>query len=200
MVLCFLFLDKLRDVVAHLLDLPVDVHEVLIEDVLLRLLGREGVELREVSIVLLLLLDLLHVEVRLAEEFRCLEFLALLDVHRPALAGLRLHEVPRRLAADPACRHVGDFRRRNQAVHILVQIDRGSVTIDGHPLLQLHDLAEDVVREPLQRLLGSCRAAHNVAHGRDDLLHAHLAVVALQLRQFFDPRGHADLVAAGRAD
>lgn len=101
----------------------VDLHEVLIEDSFLLLLGAEGVELGEVGIVLLLLTDLLHVEIRLAEELRGLELLALLDVHGAALTGLRLHKVPRRLAADPAGRHVGDLRRRDQAVHVLVQVD-----------------------------------------------------------------------------
>ena len=105
--------------------------------------------------MLLLLIDLLHVEIRFAEELRGLEFLALLDVHRTSLAGPRLHEVPRRLAADPAGRHIGDLRCRDQAVHVLVQVDRRAVAVDGDALLQLHDLAEDVVREPLKRLLGA---------------------------------------------
>ena len=155
MVLVTLFLDELSDVDAHLLDLPVDVHEVLIEDVFLRLLRGEGVELWEIGVVLFLLVDLLHVEIGLAVELRSLELLALLDVHRAAPAGLGLHEIPCRLAADPACRQVGDLRGRDHAVHILIEVDRCAVTVNGYTPLQLNDLAEDVIREPLQRLLGA---------------------------------------------
>ena len=167
---------------------------------LLLLLGPEGEELVKVGIVNLLLINLLHVEIYLAEELRGLEFFALLDANSTSLADQLLHEGTSRLAAYLAGRHVGDHRRWDQTLHVLVQVDGRAVAVDGDALPQLHDLAEDVVREPLQRFLGADGPVHDIARGRNDLIHAHFAVVALQLRQFRETRGHADLVAAGRAD
>ena len=149
MVLCCgiqaLFFGILLDDSAHLINLPVHVDEILIEDMFLGLLGREGVELRKVNVMLFLFLDGLHVKVGLAVELRGLELLTLLDVHAVPVPGLGLDEIPCGLTAYPSCRHVRYLAGRNEAVHVLIQIDGGLVTVDGDTFLQLHHLSEDVV-------------------------------------------------------
>ena len=109
-------------------------------------------------------------------------------------------EVPCRLAADPARRHIRDFRGGYEAVHIFVQIDGSLVPVYRDTLLDLHHLAEDVARQPFQRFLGTGRTAHHVTHRRDDFLHTHFPVIRFELRQFLEAERHAHLVASCRAD
>ena len=54
-------------------------------------------------------------------------------------------EVAGHLSADPAGRHIRDFRGRHHRVHVLVEIDAGTVAVDGDTLFELYRLAEDVV-------------------------------------------------------
>ena len=39
------------------------------------------------------------------------------------------------LTAYPACRHVGNLGCWHKAVHVLIEVDGGLVTVDGHTLL-----------------------------------------------------------------
>ena len=113
-IFCLLFslLVELLYLCYHVLDLLVNLQEVGIEDSLTRLDGREVIELRQrvLGIGFLLLGNLGHVEVGLAEELAGLELLGLLDVHAAATACLGLDEVAGCLTADPACGHVGNLR------------------------------------------------------------------------------------------
>ena len=89
----------------HVLDLLVNLQEVGIEDSLTRLDGREVIELRQrvLGIGFLLLGNLGHVEVGLAEELAGLELLGLLDVHRrSSLWACRLSSNP---APASPCSH-----------------------------------------------------------------------------------------------
>ena len=63
----------------------------------------------------------------------------------------------------------------------------------------MHYFTEDVTRQPFEGFLGSCRTAHHIAHGGDDFLHTHLAIIGFQLRKFLKAKCHAHLVASGCA-
>ena len=156
------------------------------------------IELRDgiISIVRFFLGDFGHVEVSLAEKLTGLELLGFLDVHTATPTSLGLHEVTGSLATNPASGHVGNFRAWHQAVHVLIEIDRGAVTVNRHTFLQLHYLAEDVVGEPFKGFLSAGRAADHITYSGDNLLHTRLAIVSFQLRQFLKAQGHTDLVAS----
>ena len=95
------------------------------------------IELRDriISIVLLLLRDFVHIEVCLTEELAGLKLLRLLDVHTPSPTCLCLYEIAGSLTAYPACGHISNLRARNKTIHILIEVDRGTVTVDGHTFL-----------------------------------------------------------------
>ena len=111
-----------------------NLNEVLVEDALSLFFRLELIELRERDILRFLLLYFRHIEVGLAVELGCLELLALLDVHASVHPGLGDYEVTGGLSTYPTCGHIGDFACRHQAVHILIEVDGGLVTVDGHAL------------------------------------------------------------------
>ena len=63
-------------------------------------------------------------------------------------------------------------------------------------LFELYRFAEDVVGEPFERLFVTRRAGHDITDGGDYLLHTHLAVIGLQLRQFLESENDGHLVAS----
>ena len=97
-----------------------------------------------------------------------IELLGFLYVQVVTHTGLGLHEVSSHLSAYPAGRQVGDFRSRNKAVHVLVEIDGGAVAVDSHTFLQLNDLAEYIARQPFEGLLRPGGTADNIADCGDN--------------------------------
>lgn len=107
------------------------------------------------------------------------------------------YEVTGGLSTYPTCGHI-EFACRHQAVHILVRLmevlSRSMVTpflscttlpkmsLDSHSRVSL------ALAEPL-----------TIAHGGDDFLHTHLAIIGFQLRKFLKAKCHAHLVASGCA-
>ena len=61
-------------------------------------------------------------------------------------------------------------------------------------------LAEDIVLCPFEGFLVAGCAHEDVTASGDDLLHAVLAVVGLQLREFLEVEGDGNLVASRRTD
>ena len=61
----------------------------------------------------------------------------------------------------------------------------------------MHHFSENVGGQPFERFLASCRTAHHITYGGDNLLHAHLAIICFQLRQLLKAQGYAHLVASG---
>ena len=176
-----------------------NLHEVLIEDALTLITALEGVELGQWHILAFFFFNVCHVEVGLAIELTGLELVALLYVHTAIHACLGCHKVSCGLSADPSCRHIRDFTGWHKTVHVLIQVDARFVSIDGHTFLQLHHFSEDVGGQPFERFLASCRTAHHIAYGGDNLLHTNLAIVGFQLRQLLKAQGYAHLVASGCA-
>ena len=132
----------------------------------------------------LLVLNLLHVEVRLAEILGGLELLRLLDVEPVQHFLVRSGEVTRRLSGQPSRGHVRYLRRRNEVIHLLRYGGGHLLVVDGDGARGLLGLAEHVVLRPFQRLLVTGSPHEDVAARGDDFLHPHLAVVRLQLRKF----------------
>ena len=96
-----------------------------------------------------------HIGIRLAEKFRGIELLRFLNVHRTVHTGFHLDEIPRRLAAYPARRHIRYFRGGYEAVHVFVQVDTRFVPVRGNVFFQPHHLTENVARP----------AVHDNTHG-----------------------------------
>lgn len=132
----------------HVLYLLVDAIEVIIENSFLGIRGLEVVIYRKrvVLIILFFCLDFVHVEVRFAEELGGFELLGLLDIHRAVLAGLGYGEISGSLSADPTGCHIADFRGRYQTVHVLIEIDGSTVSINRNTFLELDNLSENVSR------------------------------------------------------
>ena len=200
--------ELLKDLIEEVVGLLVDALEVTVQLTLLgvcaltAVLVTEDIELGERVVLVVGLLggDGGHVKIGLAVELRGLELSRPLDVHAAAHARLSGHEVTGCLPADPSRGHIGNLRGRNEAVHILIEVDGGLVLVNGHALLDLDDLAENIVGEPVQSLLVAGRAADDITDGGDDLLHADLAVVALKLRKLLKAQGYGYLVASGRTN
>ena len=128
----------------HVFYILSDLYEIFIQDAFPFLPRLKRVELRQWYIHSFLLLDFLHVEIRFAEELRGLELLRFLYVHRTSYTGFCLDEVPCRLTAYPARRHIRDFRGGYEAVHVFIQVDGSFVPVYRDTLFDLHHLAEYV--------------------------------------------------------
>ncbi len=135
----FLFSPSfVQNVLYHFFYLHSHIHEIPVKNAFPFLPRLERVELRQRYIRCFLLLDFLHVEIRFAEELRGLELLRFLYVHRTAYTGFCLDEVPCRLTAYPARRHIRGFRGGHEAVHVLVQVDTRFVPVRDNVFFQPH--------------------------------------------------------------
>lgn len=76
--------------------------------------------------------NLLHVEISLAIELGGLELGRLLNVHAITTSCLGLDKITGRLATNPSRGHIRNFTCWNKAVHILIEIDGGLVTVNGY--------------------------------------------------------------------
>ena len=150
--------------------------------------------------MVLFVLNLLHVEVRLAEVLRGLELLRLLDVEVVQHAVVRSREVTGSLTRQPTGCHIRYLGGRHQVVHLLRDGSRYLVVVDGDGPGSLLRLAEHIILRPFQCFLVAGSTHEDVTAGRDNFLHAHLAVVRFQLRQFLKAQGHRHLVGAGRTN
>ena len=81
--------------------------------------------------MLFLLLNLLHIEVGLAEILRGLELLRLLDVEVVEHLVIGSGKVTRRLTCQPTGCHVCYLGCRNEVVHLLRDCGRYLLVIDG---------------------------------------------------------------------
>ena len=133
-----------QHVLYHFFHLYSHIHEIPVKNAFPFLPRLKRVELRQWYIRSFLLLDFLHVEIRFAEELRGLELLRFLYVHRTSYTGFCLDEVPCRLTAYPARRHIRDFRGGYEAVHVFIQVDGSFVPVYRDTLFDLHHLAEYV--------------------------------------------------------
>ena len=158
----------------------------------------EGVDLGEVNVLGLLFLDLSHIKVGFAEVLRRPELRTFLKIDVAERAALRGREVTGSLSGEPAGSHVGYLGGRNEVVHLLTDGGADLRVIDGYGFACLLGFAENIILCPFQCFLVTCRTHEDVAAGGDDLLHAVLAVVSLQLGKFLEAEGDGHLVASCR--
>ena len=150
--------------------------------------------------MVLFVLNLLHVEVRLAEVLRGLELLRLLDVEVVQHAVVRSREVTGSLTRQPTGCHVRNLGGRHQVIHLLGNGGRYLVVVDGDGSGSLLRLTEHIILRPFQRFLVTGSTHEDVTAGRNNFLHAHLAVVRFQLWQLLKAQGHRYLVGASRTN
>ena len=150
--------------------------------------------------MVLFVLNLLHVEVRLAEVLRGLELLRLLNVEVVQHPLVRSREVTGSLTRQPTGRHIRNLGSRHQVVHLFGDGGRYLVVVDGDGPGSLLRLAKHIILRPFQGFLVTGSTHEDVTAGRDNLLHAYLAVVSLQLWQLLKAQGHRHLVGAGRTN
>ena len=113
---------------------------------------------------------------------------------------VRSREVTGSLTRQPTGRHIRNLGGRHQVVHLLRDGGRYLVVVDGDGPGSLLRLAEHIILRPFQGFLVTGSTHEDVTAGRDNLLHPHLAVVRLQLRQFLKAQGHRHLVGASRTN
>ena len=105
----------------------------------------EAILLGQGRIVLLLFLDMAHIEVCFTEELCRFELLGFFEIHAVHGLGFRCRKVTSRLTAYPTGCHVGNLRGGNQTIHLLVERGGDSLIIDADALRSLLDLTEDVI-------------------------------------------------------
>ena len=108
----------------------------------------ETVFLGQGGIVLLLFLDMTHIEVGFTEELGGLELVRFFEVHTVHGGSFRRCEVSRCLSADPTGGHISNLGCRNQAVHLLIERGRYSLIIDADALGGLLNLSKNVILQP----------------------------------------------------
>ena len=133
----------------------IDTSEVSCQHHFFLMLVLETVFLGQGGIVLLLFLDVTHIEVGFTEELGGLELVGLFEVHTVHGSCFCRCKVACCLSADPTCGHICYLGSRNQTVHLLIEGGGYSLIIDADALGGLLDLTEDVILQPFKCFLVS---------------------------------------------
>ena len=153
--LCLLGIFFSKQTGRELRHLLIDAAEVSCQYHLFLMLVLEAVFFLQGDIVLLLFLDMTHIEVGFTEELGGLELIRIFEVHTVHGSCFCRCKVSCCLSADPAGGHVGNLCSRNQAVHLLIERGRYPLIIDADALGGLFHFAKDVILQPFQRFLVS---------------------------------------------
>lgn len=107
-----------------------------------------------------------------------------------------LYEISCHLSAKPSCGYIRYFRCQYKAVHVLIKVDGGIVTVEVTSLLQLHTLPK--MSFDSHSNVSLLWTESLVTLPTIVIIFCILAIVSLLLWQFLKVECHADLVASYR--